>query len=302
MIGEAVVRQGREGSRWYNQRPTSEEVAEWFSGVPLHEGMSHSGYVGGVTLIPQQEKNVRDVVGLDADNAPIIVERDHLVWTPYMRVDTRIAYFWELMRVNGWIGRIEPVEQTGDTSLGLPPGFFKYAAVNPAGKTETFIGASMQATVRESMLGTTQLGRIVMAPPPGTKIVSTQTRYAADPHALMKAETGAVGRALGMAGMLVIGSGVATAEDMQEFLGGLPTEAAPAPVLPPVAPATAVEVSDDELRTQAGELVKALGEKSPAQLEAFREWAKGRKITLASAQGLALKGVVRKLQKLVDDS
>jgi hypothetical protein len=52
---------------------------------------------------------------------------------------------------------------------------------------------------------------------PATKVVPVVAWEKVDPFAIMKAETGAVGRALGMAGMLVIpGSGIATAEDVQE--------------------------------------------------------------------------------------
>jgi hypothetical protein len=93
MMETATVRRGREGSRWINERPTSQEVAEWFRSVPLHDGMDHEKYVGGITLIQGVEK-ADEIVGYDGDGRPVIVEDvRNVTFTPYMKVETRVAYF-----------------------------------------------------------------------------------------------------------------------------------------------------------------------------------------------------------------
>jgi hypothetical protein len=285
------VREGREGSRWYNARPTSDDVASWFYSVPLHEGMSHSDYIGGLVMIQSQEKT-KEVSGFDASGQPNIRDRTDLVYVPYVKVETRVAYFWKLCELREWTGAIEPVLPANADNLGLPPGFFKYAAEGPGQKgTVRFVGASMRVTVREKSR-TESWGKTVMAPPPGTKITATATRWDVDENALMKAETGAIGRALGNAGMLVIpGSGVATAEDMLE-LQGPPAGATPDAAELPLEPAA--PEGDDVLRARAEELVAQL---TPPQRDAFQEWARGRKVILAEAQGSVLRGIVRKLEK-----
>jgi MoxR-like ATPase len=120
----------------------------------------------------------------------------------------------------------------------------------------------------------------------------------------MKAETGAVGRALGFAGMLVIpGSGVATAEDMLELSTHNATAAAEAAVPPAVSAADAVvdqAPSDEQMRERIQTLVEQLRSSDEPALERFQEWARGRKITLATAQGAALRGAIRKLEGLLE--
>src|SRR5215218_10140963 len=106
MAEQVRPRRGREGNRWINERPSAQEVAEWFATVPLHEGMKHEPYVGGVTLIPAKEKS-DEIVGYDDDGFAIVRENvQKLTWTPYMKVDTRIRYFWDLMdrHREEWVG------------------------------------------------------------------------------------------------------------------------------------------------------------------------------------------------------
>src|SRR5204863_2609716 len=127
----------------------------------------------------------------------------------------------------------------------------------------------------------------------GTKQTPLAKQWA-DDNALMKAETGAVGRALGMAGILVVGTGVATAEDMQEAAAGpsgaaaassagatLPGEA-PAPQEAGAAVPAQVEepkpeegrtfTDDGELRAYARELTTAFQDEHPEQWQVFKSW------------------------------
>lgn len=301
---DVAVRKGREGSRWYNERPTGEAVAEWFRTVPLHEGLNHEEFVGGVTLIPAKEKS-NEVIDFNQAGLPMVREREDIVYVPYVRVDTRIAYFWKLVELRGWVAEITPVRPPhGQDAPGLPPGFFKYVAAKPDGKPVNFVGCSMKVTVYAPDVRSGGKGRVVMDPPAGSKIVATTTRWDVDMNAVMKAETGAIGRALGMAGILVVpGSGVATAEDMHDAT--VPAGATPEaePVLPPMAAdheGTAL-LSDEKLRERAANLVAELETRSPVKHAAFQEWARGRKLTLADAQGTPLRGVVKKLERTMEE-
>jgi hypothetical protein len=295
-MSEVAPRRGREGSRWYNMRPGGDELAQWFANVPLHEGMKHEHYISGITLI-QAKASSEEVFGFDELGLPEMRERKDLVYVPYPKVETRVAYFWQLMELHEeWEGEIVPVAAVGGDPFGLPPGFFRYTATKPDQKVVSFIACSMQVRVWERSRHTKDV-RMVMGPPPGTKAVPAATRWDADPNALMKAETGAVGRALGMAGMLVVpGSGVATAEDMLEALQSPPPGAAAAE-LPD---AGGVPESDEQLRDRANALVDELAGVDAKALEQFREWARGRNLTLATAQGSVLRGVVRKLEGMVE--
>lgn len=292
---ELEVRRGREGSRWYNARPTADEVAEWFRTVPMHERMLPSDYVGGVTLIPAKEKS-DEVVGYDANGLPQLRERQDLVYIPYVKVETRVAYFWKLLELHaedGWVGTIDPIVPPNTDTLGLPPGFFKYAATDPKSKVVSFVGCSMRVKIVDGD------GKLVMSPPPGTKIIATSTKWDVDTNALMKAETGAVGRALGMAGMLVVpGSGVATAEDMHD--AAVPAGAAGTEPSLPSTDEAPVALTDDELRGQITGALAELGRVSPARLAAYQEWARGRGLMLDTAQGAALKGALKKLERELD--
>jgi hypothetical protein len=198
----------------------------------MHEGLKAERYVGGVTLIPAKMKPK-----IVANNGAIVDGPEQLVFTPYVKVETRVAYFWDLMAQHPeWVGASRRSRPSGSrrramTNVHLPPGFFRMPVQKADGKHVEYIGQSVRVRVykadtlewaeswasgkREQVLR----GIPVMAPPPGTKVVPVLNKWGEDPFALMKAETGALGRALGMAGMLVVpGSGVATAEDVQEAM------------------------------------------------------------------------------------
>ena len=305
-------RQGREGSRWLNVRPGGEEVAEWFKSVPLHDGMEHEHYIGGVTLIQQTEKS-DEVIGWADDGAPKIAERRNLVFTPYVKVETRVAYFWRLMSVWDAVGVWQPVDVPGAEDLGLPAGFFRYSTSKPDGKTVNFVGANVQVavyekgtvkfeTLREGPANAQVMRRVLegvplLVAPPAQKVVPVTFKVEVDPNALMKAATGAVGRALGMAGMLIVpGSGVATAEDMLELRDPAPGTGPEGAQLPSQDEPQA-ELTDEQLRERAAALVGELETADPDAHREFQEWARGRKLTLNEAQGPVLRGAIRKLEK-----
>src|SRR5438270_2137926 len=117
----------------------------------------------------------------------------------------------------------------------------------------------------------------------GTKQVSG----GADANGLMKAQTGAIGRALGVAGILVVGTGIATAEDMQEFTAAaapppgpeaaqlplVPSEIAPGE--PPVPTDPAEELAS--LRSRAMALQTRMQEETPEANREFMLWWNERK-------------------------
>ena len=294
----------REGSRWINERPTGEEVADWFKeNVPLHDGLDPTDFVTGVTLISAKEK-----VAYAAENSAgemVILEREQLVHVPYAKVETRIAYFWKLMEQHPeWLGVIEPervekLNTQGYHNAHLPAGFFMMPVQRPDAKFVHFIGCSMRVsifkrdTVRSYSYGVD--GELVTKPAAGTKIVNVNGRSYEDPNSLMKAETGAIGRALGMAGMLVLpGSGVATAEDMQEALAG--GGGAMHASLPPE-PAAGEPDQPVDQKTRAEQLLGILESEYPAKLEEVQAWARDRRLNLDDIGDDQLRGVVRQLER-----
>lgn len=307
-------RRGQEGSRWYNERPSGEAVAKWFEeNVPLHDGLDAKHYVTGITLIPAKERG-NEVIGYRDGGAPIIEERQNLVFTPYPRVDIRIKYFHDLMAMKAeeWYGVIEPVPVPQKRGQSLPPGFFTQSVPVKDG-VMNFVVCTMKVTVwlregfKEEYHHQTQTvrrtGVRLIDAPPATKQIAVTNRYGdADTFALMKAETGAIGRALGMAGMLVVpGAGVATAEDMGEV-----DSPPPAPV--PEAPEgqegpQGTGPTDDELRAEATRLIALLEEHAPGKLEEFKAWAKERGLgKLSETVSPALKGVVRQLERKLTEA
>jgi hypothetical protein len=243
-----------------------------------------------------------------------------LVLTPYIRVETRVKYFLDLMALNGTVGVIEPVE-LAEQDPRLPKGFFRSVTATSAKETR-FIGCTMRATVykkgslqhikaildkRTGEEGLIRVGKIVEQYTPATKVVPVLSYEKPDPFALMKAETGAVGRALGMAGMLVIpGTGLASAEDVQEAaqLGPLTQQQPDAELPDDFEPAShaAVEGTDDELRAQATAIIEELGE-FPHVLAEFKAWAKERGYSrLSEVTQPALRGLVRRAQNMLLDA
>jgi hypothetical protein len=247
------VESGRVGNRWINYRPEATEIADWFQTIRLHEGMEHEDWLSGITLIEATEKHDH-IIGFAQDGRPQImkdVQSLHLI--PYTRVDARVAYFNRLMEIHGELtGFILPVAAADPK--GMAVGFYAMKVALPDGKIATAVCYTARVLVIEGEVeweeevdpdGVTRLyphGKIVMAGAHGTKSVPLVDRWGRfDANAVMKAQTGGVGRALGYAGMLVIpGTGVATAEDMREALdqGATPGSPPAAPGPPGAAGAT----------------------------------------------------------------
>jgi len=304
-------RSGRIGNRWENHRPTGEELAEWFKTVPLHKGLKHEDYIGGITLIPQMVKE-KEVSGFNQQGQPLIVEKSSLVYTPYPSVAARIKYFQDYNAVQEDVVAILQVDPPpgGVDTYGLPEGFFKYVAANASGQGTNFIGYSTRvrvyrkgtikfADVRQGKANEVYVrrvaeGELVAEYAAGTKITAVSGRYGVDENAPMKAQTGAVGRALGMAGFLTLpGSTVATADDMHEFLGGGPAtpEAAALPsaaVSPP---------ADPDPERHLLNLTARLRE--AGKLEEFQAWCTERKITMADATRGELVTAIKKAEKIL---
>jgi hypothetical protein len=303
----------QEGSRWIHGRPTGEDFAKWFGdNVKLHDGLEAKKYVSGLTLITGVEKIK---VARRASTGSIVnVEEERLVHTPYAKVETRVAYFWDYMALHEeWVGVIEPAPIIGGGEKGLPPGFFRMAIQKSDGRVVNFVCCSMMVrilkagTVKTTITtkGDPKFGREpvvvtegvpVAVYPAATKMIATVGKNGyEDPFAIMKAETGAVGRALGMAGMLVIpGSGVATAEDMLEAQGFEPS-AGITPELESGGSDAPSEAPATNLRAEIEAMIAQLEEEKPEALEEIRAWAKERRLNLNSLSEPALRGVHRKL-------
>lgn len=319
------VRVGKEGNRWYNERPNGEAIAEWFSGaVEIPEGLKPENYVAGVVLIPGKEK-ANEPWGFNERGLPMWQEVENLVFTPYMKVETRVQFFHDLMSANSedWLGVIEPVEPE-EPNGKLPPGFSRIVVAEKENAQVPFVTCTMKVTVykrssvetqtrldtRTGILHTSRVGETLVDPAPATKMVPLLDRWKkADPHALEKAETGAVGRALGMAGMLVIpGTGIATAEDMQQALGQEASSSVEAGA--ETAPAAegsagrdvAVEHSHAELVALASSTVNALKDGDEARYTAFLAWVAERKFgtRVAEMPDAALKELIKKAESEID--
>jgi hypothetical protein len=256
-----VLRRGREGGRWLNERPTSVEFAEWFqASMPIDPKLRHEDYVGGVVLIPAVDSKAPYVTGFTDKGVPMIEQREELNYIPYAKVETRINYFWNLLEAHPeWCSVVEyvtspriPIDfiteeevregteratikrrQPGAMTVlthQLPEGFSIISV--PVGQGYThFICCTIRVAIHRANDEGLPLGKPLRTGR-GTKqvplLAGRATPYA-DPNAAMKAETGAFGRALGFAGIFVIpGSGVATAEDMLEALTQEQTPAQPA--------------------------------------------------------------------------
>lgn len=287
-----------------NIRPTATEVAEWFKSAPLHDGMEHDRYVGSVVLIPQVDNKNEDVVGFDEQGAPVTTTRRTVSYIPFVKVEGRIAYFWDYMRLHeDWLGSIEPVtshyEGSGHTRLALPPGFFSFQE-QMNGQASTFIACTMRVKIvkREGsrlLEDGTVIGEPVAIFPPATKVVSTLTKWGPDENALMRSETGAIGRALGMAGMLVVpGSGASTAEDMAD------ASAPQAPVASVAALAERMD-ADEPLVDQIKDLEAELRTLDAKQYQKYRSWYQSQmRHALEELPERDLKTTVRALQRGID--
>ena len=312
-------REGQEGSRWINVRPTGDEIARWFKdNVAIEQGLKHEDYVSGITLIQQTEK-AREVINWSPEGQPVIAERSNLVYVPYAKVETRVKYFHDLMRLKAddWLGVIEPVKQFDPA---LPPGFFFFTVPTGDNRGVRYICCSMQVvvykrdTVSEKRYETgsghrrheiiERTGETIIDAPPATKMIPVSGQRGADNFSLMKAETGAVGRALGLAGMLVIpGTGVATAEDMAE---AEQLDRQPPPQTEPQTPQEdrpAQEVLT-ELRQRAAQVIGELRDSHPERFEDFKAWAQQRGIGAVNdiTDQPKLRGLITKAERELDEA
>lgn len=327
----AGARKGQEGSRWYNEPPSGPELAKWFEeNVPIDIELAHKDYLPGVTLIPQTEK-AKVVTGYNSEGQPLIAKRENLIFTPYAKVETRVKYFHDLMLIkeDDWLGVIEPVVPD-EADPRLPPGFFSYFIPTGENVGQRYICCSMKVTVFER--GSVEwkrmtidkrtgeekyirVGKTIIDAPPATKMIPTtkkgwQDKIEADPFAMMKAETGAVGRALGLAGMLVIpGTGVATAEDMAEAeaMGStpsLPDSEPVASVAPPSDPVSVTPEAIEVLRKDAIDAINKLKSEAPSAFKRFQEWAQTRGVAkVVDVEDAAiLRGLTAKATKDLEES
>lgn len=313
----------QEGSRWINKRPSGDELASWFKdNVRLHDGLAAQDYVTGVVVIGAKEKLKEARRAANGNVQLIDVERQ--TWTPYAKVETRVAYFWDLMLKNpDWLGIIEPqdvprLETAGVYNLNLPVGFFRLPVALEDGQFVHFIASSMRVRIldRSTVERVTRTRKVtdvegqvvdevevqgydgipVMDFPPAVKMIAQLGRYGADEFSLMKAETGAVGRALGMAGMLVIpGSGIATAEDMQEANAGARGEPAPEATLPDAAPGAEAPAETAEEMIQGG--IARLQSEAPDLYEELAAWATEKKIDLMTPKETQLRGLLLQVER-----
>jgi hypothetical protein len=348
-------RKGREGGRWINERPTSQEFSEWFTtSMKIDPKLNVQDYIGGVVLIPGVDNKAKFVVGFTERGVPIIDEHAELSYVPYAKVETRTAYYWDLLEAHPeWVGVVEhvplhrpPVDGVAKAleaifiAEGFPPekitellalmrpgGLATMVDQLPEGYSITSIPVRegfthfLCCTIRVSIFKANEDGEPkgrALRTGRGTKqvplLTGAHSNPWADPNSLMKAETGALGRALGFAGIFVIpGSGVATAEDMLEAIaqGQPPVDTAPegnaGPAAPPDAPVrTPVELAvadEDAMRERALALHKTLRERSDALAGEFATWANGRRLKrLSEAEGAVLRGALKKLEKLVDQT
>lgn len=283
------------GGRWLYDEPTPQAVREWFESQPLHEGMSHDRYASGVVLIPASEKHWPQHE--QADGQVVYIEHYRRVWTPYVSVSTRVNYFWDYIthlnhgQIDGrYRGEIEPqgqrlIEDGPLANVHLPDGFSQYAVMQGQNMV-SYVVCTMRVTIIDSD------DRVIRT------VEDSRQIPASDPFALMKARTAAVGRALGLAGMLVIGTGVASAEEVQDAIN--PTGAPPADFSKATLPDLPIEpvFTDKELRERITALRDTLSEGAKAGFDAwFRERAFGEWANVSRAD---LDVIYRKLERDVD--
>lgn len=244
----------QEGARWRHWQPSSEAVAAWFNTVPLDEDMPHEDYVGGIVIIPQSAK-----VKYTKKDGSGTVERYEMTYTPYMQIGTRTAYMRRLAEHRGLIYHPEaakvPRSSARDSpyfNANMPEGLWWHVVQNEHGDVQRYLCCTTNVALYEPA---SYMAKIRGQDPmpvlfgQGTKQVSG----GADPNGLMKAQTGALGRALGVAGILVVGTGIATAEDMQEYAA---QTAAPPPELP-VVPSEIAPGPQPEAKTPPEQLAAA---------------------------------------------
>lgn len=326
----------QEGSRWIYSKPDAEQVRGWFKTQTLDEGLTHEPYLSGIVIIPATEK-VKETRRRVSDGGYFTVELDIPTFTPYVKVDTRVSYFWHLVRqMNGesddkYIGTIRPVAQR----IFEDPASPYFNANLPAGFSWMLVRDSKEQVARYLVCETevaiyrredyAKVLRGEQSVPVRYGVDSKQTAVLSrkgwpDDFAIMKARTGSIGRALGVAGILVVGTGVSTAEDMQEMgtaaagttedkpvtlpaIAGANADstAGEAPVEQPMVERSQEEI-DAELRTKAASLRDQMQRDAPDAWAAYVEWyTKERRFPpLDDLTGSALRGAVTKLERDLD--
>ena len=190
----------------WNKEPSSSDIAKWFGGFDLHEGLNHQRYISGVVAIK---------------------ENNRMVWKPYVGASTRVLYFWDYLQQSDLCGEIN-VTPPGTINIEFKVGDESKDAVLWSQEATVIIKDKSGNVIRKAS-AKKNVKRVV------------QLRSGAvfpDLDGIAKAETGAIARALGLAGILAFpGSGIATAEDMNDFLASqddaldkatsLPAEKAP---------------------------------------------------------------------------
>lgn len=273
----------QEGGRWRFHRPSGDQVANWFKTQPIDDGMHHEDYVGGVVLIEQSQKT-RYTSPTGATS-----ERSELVFVPYVQIGTRVGYFHRLAKLEGLVPVIEPVQVPKGGAPGnpyfnmaMPDGLWWHVVGTEQGNVRYLCSTWRVALYEPTTFAAKMRGEMPLPvrAGQGTKQVTGGT----DMNAIAKAETGAVGRALGVAGILVIGTGIATAEDMLELPGygaavaspdqaQLPTADTPSEIVqgpPPQNLDPSAEL--DSLRSRAMALSTQMQEQSPEKWREFSAW------------------------------
>lgn len=306
MAEQGSIETVREGSRWRYSRPSGEEVATWFAGQPLDEGMRHEDFIAGIVVIPATEKVKRQVPGRQPGTLTT-TESYEMTFTPYVRVDTRVAYFRKLGAMRDLVSVIEPAEvpqiASGPFSNAhMPDGYWWYVITGTEG-TERYLCCTMRVAHYRTQdwfaaEEDTNGGRARKLQPVLFG-VSTKQVKPEDSNALAKAETGAIGRALGVAGILVLGTGIATAEDMTEL------EAAPVQqgAVLPAAGVADVE-TEEQLNDRCLSLQKRLEEERPEAWAQFAAWWQERRTregweTLSVAPVEVRRGVATRMEGLL---
>jgi len=305
-----------EGGRWRFHRPTSDQVAAWFATQPLDEGMAHDQYIGGVVLIPQSEK----VRYTRSDGGTS--ERHEQVFIPYVSIGTRVGYARRLGEHRGLIYHTEPAEVPRSTrpdspyfNGNMPPGLWWHIVADGDGKALRYLCATTNVGLYEPQSFAAKLRKEPVMPLVGGQ-GTKQVGGGPDPNQIAKAQTGAIGRALGVAGILVIGTGIATSEDMMELPGygatSVSPEQAQLPAIPseiatgeppPVDPTAQL----DQLRSRALALQTQLQEQSGDAWTEFVNWWNERRkaegwANLDSVPFESLKGVVAKMERTLAEA
>lgn len=332
----------REGSRWIYSRPNADQVREWFDTQAIYPGLTHEPYLSGVVIISSTEK-IKETRRRTTDGGYFTVELDMPTFTPYVKVDTRVSYFWDLVRKmnegedDKYIGTIRPVSQQrfDDTASpyfngNLPEGFSWFLVKDSKDQVARYLVAETEVAIyrREDyakvLKGEQSVPVLYGRDTKQTAILSR--RGWPDDFAIMKARTGSIGRALGVAGILVVGTGVASAEDMEEIgtaqagttddkpvtlpaiqgadadrTAGQPATQQPAPMVEREVPQEEVDAG---LRDRAKALRETMQSLHPNAWKAYVEWytEERRFPPLDELTGSALKGAVTKLERDLDAS